>query len=683
MLKYRADIDGLRAVAVLSVVVYHAHASALPGGFVGVDVFFVISGYLITKLIAADIADNSFSIAHFYVRRAKRILPALFTVLVSTWILGLWLLVPSERAALGRSIASAAAFTSNVGFWQDTGYFDIMAERKPLLHTWSLAVEEQFYLLWPVALFLANRFRFNRGYEVATFIAASFALSVYLVERHPPTAFYLLPSRAWELLIGAVLALKLVPFPSSEIMRNVGALAGLTLIATSLFVLGPATPFPGWSALLPCVGAGLVIASGERGDNVASKYLLSLRPVVFIGLISYSLYLWHWPLLTLARLTQRGTLTTVQVIAVVLVSAILAITTWHFVERPLRAKTTSRSAPILWRYATASAVVFVIGWATNYSGGIPSIASPEVLRTEVARFDINPLSGSCLRWQSETGPLPGDRCTSGGDRFARKVVIWGDSHADSASPAVVKWAADRGLATYQLTMAGCPPLLDVYVEGPGANYGPCAQFREQVRDYVTSEDEVTTVVLSARWTVYTENARFGRDDPGPITYLLDQPHGAWTPAASKRAFSRALSATLDTLSRARKSVVVLGTIPPLGVSIPDCLSRNSMPLSGVVDCSPAADEILRHLRFADEEIQRLTANAPGVCGFIPSRAFCSTGRCRATHGGDILYANDDHLSLSGALYMAGFFDFERCAVMPASAQQRTPNRGRLFPLTAD
>ena len=245
MITYRADIDGLRALAILPVVAYHANSSWIPGGFIGVDIFFVISGYLITKIIAKEITQKRFSIARFYVRRAKRILPALFVVLITTWLLGMLLFTPSELAGLGKSIVATSGFVSNILFWRETGYFDIAAESKPLLHTWSLAVEEQFYLFWPLVLVFMARLRVNQLHLLLTLILVSFALSSYALFREPPAAFFLIPTRAWELLFGAVLALGLLTPPSSQTARNAYSLAGLILIVFGLFFLNRDSAFPG------------------------------------------------------------------------------------------------------------------------------------------------------------------------------------------------------------------------------------------------------------------------------------------------------------------------------------------------------------------------------------------------------------------------------------------------------
>lgn len=659
MTGYRPDVDGLRAVAVLSVVAYHALPVSAPGGYIGVDVFFVISGYLITRLIAADIERGRFSIASFYVRRTKRILPALFVVLSATLALGWFVATPLELRALGRTMAATAAFVSNIAFWQDTGYFDTLAETKPLLHTWSLAVEEQYYLLWPLALSRLYGRRIARP-VIWSVAAVSFALSIYFTARHQATAFFLLPPRAWELMAGAMLALGMLPRVPDGKWREAFAWAGLALIAAAVLLLDRNSPFPGWNALMPCLGAALIIAAGEGADNTVSRWLLARRPVVFVGLISYSLYLWHWPLLAVARTVTRGHLETAAALTIVAIAFGLSIITWKFVETPLRARhVTPAAAPVLARYAFVSASAAAVGLILYTSNGFINLADPAVVRAEAARFSVNPLSASCLRWQAVVGRLPGPECMTNEDRFQRRMVIWGDSHADAVAPAFVTVAQANALATHQLTMAACPPLIEAEVEGPGSDYEPCAVFNRQVMDYVTGDPAVQVVALSARWTLYTENARFG-EDPGPITYLTDAQDSEWSSAASRRVFARSLQLTVDRLRSAGKSVVLLGVIPPLGVNVPDCLARNAMPLSGTQPCDAAPGAVLPHIEFADDVVARVASSGTHVCAYFPKEAICRGSRCVSETADGILYANDDHLSLFGADFVARHLTSDAC-----------------------
>jgi peptidoglycan/LPS O-acetylase OafA/YrhL len=633
----------------------------LPGGFVGVDVFFVISGFLITRIIAAELSEGRFSIAGFYVRRSRRILPALFVVLITTLALGLVLLTPTELSGMGKTVAATAGFVSNFTFWLDTGYFDVNAERKPLLHTWSLAVEEQFYLLWPLALLTATRFRMNIKRLVIAGAVLSFGFACFAVVWDQPTAFFLLPSRAWELLVGAALALEVVPPATSQRRRDLLAVLGFALIVAACVLLDRTSTFPGWNALLPCVGSALLIHAGGPGNNMVARYILARRPIVFIGLISYSLYLWHWPLLSLARITQHGVLTAAQTTLVAAIAVVLSVLTWRYVERPFRSHSATLSAaPVLMRYALVSIALFLAGSFASRSNGLIRFAPAEIVRTELARYDGNLLSSSCLRWQGETGPLPDAGCMTGQNRFKRRLVIWGDSHADAVAPGIVKFADNRGYATHQLTMAACPPLLGAEVRGPDVSYEPCSDFNKQVAQYVTSEPQIEVVFLSARWPVYTENTRFGPDDPGPTTFLTDVEDADLTAEASKRVFTRALDHTINSLRAAGKSVVILGTIPAIGINVPACLSRNQMPLSDVRECDVDSALVFPRMQFPDSEIERVASNRPKVCTFLPKTVLCPNGECMDSFGDQILYANDDHLSSHGAVFLSNSFTFDQC-----------------------
>ncbi len=665
MTDYRPDLDGLRAIAVASVLLYHAAEPLVPGGFVGVDIFFVISGYLITKLIATDVERRQFSLASFYVRRTKRILPALFLVLFTTLALSLWLLTPSELAQYGRTMAATAGFSSNILFWQDTGYFDTAAERKPLLHMWSLAVEEQFYLLWPVALLVLARTRWRNALVVIA-MTVSFVTACYVVMHHQPTAFFLLPTRAWELLTGALLALGLVPQQKDGRYRTWCATAGLGLILVAVLGLNRDVPFPGVTALVPCLGAVLLIASGEGAGNPVSRRLLGAPPLVFIGLISYSLYLWHWPLLTLARVTQHGTLPPVPTGAVMLLSVVLAYLTWRFVEGPLRAKAVTPPAmPVLARYAVLIVATAAVGVSLHRSAGLMAWASDDVKFVEQARHDINPKSRPCLRWQSETGPLPQEPCLSDGDVFPDRLVIWGDSHADAVAPGLVLNAREHHLASHQLTMAGCPPLIGVDVAGDDGDYAPCSAFNAQVFDYIRAHPAVHVVALVARWPLYTENRRFGRDDPGPINFLTDAQDRAHDNAASRRVFLRAIDRTVSSLRSAGKRVIIIGSIPPHGVNVPDCLARNYMPLSEDHPCRAIATEVLPHLEWTDSRIAERFSGADDVCTAMPKEVLCREHGCLAVAEGEVLYANDDHVSLPGALFLGRWLNVDACLRPPA------------------
>ena len=331
---YRPDIDGLRAIAVLSVVACHA-GLGLPGGFVGVDVFFVISGYLITRLILKELEQGTFSLAAFWERRVRRILPALFSVTIATVAAGWFLLTPDAYASLGKSVVALGLLSSNMFFWQETGYFQAQAEEKPLLHTWSLGVEEQFYLLVPVFFFLfARRQNMSRAFFLLVPVGiVSFGWSIYGA-RYAASGFYLLPNRAWELLVGTFLACLPTTWQIAPPRgRDLAAAIGLSLIAIPCIFYDKETRFPGLSAVPPVLGAAFIIWAGDRaGEFPKTSRWLAWRPVVFVGLISYSLYLWHWPLLVFAQYRSAAPLSMTERLAAVAASFAIAVVSWRYVE---------------------------------------------------------------------------------------------------------------------------------------------------------------------------------------------------------------------------------------------------------------------------------------------------------------------------------------------------------------
>ena len=335
---YRADIDGLRAVAIVPVVLFHAGVTAFAGGFVGVDVFFVISGFLITGLIRHEIDKGTFSLAGFYERRVRRLFPALFAMLLAVTLCAAWLLLPADLVDYAKSVLATSLFASNFLFWQEAGYFGRAAEDIPLLHTWSLAVEEQFYILFPLFLaYIAARARKRYVAATALVTAVSFIASVAAVKLAPDAAFYLAPFRAWELGVGALLALGALPTLHRHQVRSIVAVLGLTALLCSMTLFSKATPFPGAAALLPCLGTAAIIWAGTGGHNVVGD-ALSARPFVLIGLISYSLYLWHWPLLSLGRYYAVRDLNALETGALLTLATLASIASWRYVERPFRGK---------------------------------------------------------------------------------------------------------------------------------------------------------------------------------------------------------------------------------------------------------------------------------------------------------------------------------------------------------
>ena len=494
-LGYRPDVDGLRAVAIAAVVVYHAFPAAVRGGFTGVDVFFVISGYLISRIIWRGLDERSFTLAWFYGRRVLRLFPALVLVLAGTLAAGRWLFLPDAYATLGKDIAGAATFASNLVLWQDAGYFTENAALRPLTHLWSLAVEEQFYLVFPLLLIAAHRSWRLTGALLGVLAAASFTWNVATVGADPAAAFYLLPARFWELALGALLAyVQLSRSPAlTPRLRDAASLAGLGLLLLAAFGPTSSSLFPGWWALAPTLAAVLLIGAGP--DALLNRRVLASGPFVLLGRISYPLYLWHFPLLVLARVQWGASLSVGATIAVVAVSVALAYGTYRLVELPARRLAGRGRRPAA--LVAPLAAVGCAGLAVFFSAGLPGRLPVELQQLSTVAFDYKHAyrESRCFLqpWQGARAFRPD--CVDAGS--GKLLLLWGDSHAAHLYPGLAPAARKRGFRIAQRTASACPPLLD-YRSGERPK---CHEINAAALA-TARELRPTTVVLSAQWEKY-------------------------------------------------------------------------------------------------------------------------------------------------------------------------------------
>jgi peptidoglycan/LPS O-acetylase OafA/YrhL len=555
---YRPDIDGLRAIAVVSVVAFHAFPTLVPGGYVGVDIFFVISGFLISSIIMKGLGQNSFSFADFYARRVLRIFPALIVVLTSCLIFGWFTLVPHKYQQLGQEIEAGTTFVANILFWRQSGYFDTAAEAKPLLHLWSLGVEEQFYIVWPLMLYLCARARLKTLPVILAVMTVSFAANCYAVRIEPADAFYLPHTRFWELLAGAVLAwfkLSGATRIKSAIdqsfqgrtgrtisLADLESFIGLCLIAVALYRLNKDSLFPGWRALLPVGGAFLLISAGQHAWF--NRNVLSNRVIVFIGLVSYPLYLWHWPVLYFVR-TNVFEPSAAQLAGAIALSVLLAWLTYFVVELPLRrSKTRWRSLRVS---ATATAAVMAMvlgaGFATNIANGLPqrnldNVAS--VLQYRKYNYWVDYRNDYCLLFGKEQVFSPicveADRIAAG----APVLAIWGDSHGAHLYRGIQDNPASDGFAIAQFTSSSCPPVFDFDKAG--------APLCRTINDSVRRE--------------------FGKIRPKVVVLAHD-----WPQSEKENALDR-LAGTVDVLrGMGAERIVLIGPVPHWEGTLPDVLSR--------------------------------------------------------------------------------------------------------------
>jgi peptidoglycan/LPS O-acetylase OafA/YrhL len=502
--KYRADIDGLRAIAVLAVLFFHTNVPGFSGGFVGVDVFFVISGYLITTIILKEIKAENFSIARFYERRIRRIFPALFPVIAFVLAVGAYLFDANAFKYLGQSIAATTLFSSNVLFWSESGYFDAPSLQKPLLHTWSLAVEEQFYIFFPLALMAIHRYLKGK-YLLWVMIAfiISLAASIYGVTHNPTATFYLVPTRAWELMVGSILALDALPDLTNNRQRNAFTSSGLALILFSIFAYTEATPFPGIAALAPVLGSGFIIYSGRRGAHQAQQ-LLTARPVVFIGLISYSLYLWHWPLVAFTKYLLFRPFTGIDSAAIIFASLLLASFSWKFIEQPFRGKQMLLpERKRLFIFAGGVMVVAVgVGRVIHLQNGMAWRYPLEIMITNKAKNDSlmlelrSKLAKASMKIDNDAAlPIIGDKNTQ------PVFALVGDSHAIALIPAISLEASKESVSGYAIAVHSTPFVLGIKKRNTGDKWWNVdwSTHNAHVIDFLKTKPNIKYVFLAASW----------------------------------------------------------------------------------------------------------------------------------------------------------------------------------------
>jgi len=500
--EYRPDVDGLRAVAVLAVVFFHAGIAGFEGGYVGVDVFFVISGYLITQILRRDTAAGKIDIAHFYERRIRRILPALLMFFALTLAGGYALLMPADLVELGKEMLASLLFVSNVKFWRGADYW--FSGVRPLLHTWSLSIEEQFYLFFP--LFLAFLARRGVGTTCITLLlvwSLSLAISVAGVDLAPSAAFFLLPSRIWELTTGAILALDFVPRLRSPRVRDVAAVMGLLMVVVPCLTYTEKTPFPGLPALVPCIGTALLLQAGREVGNLVSRFLAQ-RLLVGIGLMSYSLYLYHYPVILFAKeLAGNERLPLFWAGGAIFMSLILAALSWRFVEQPFRNPRGIGRPAMLASTAVGSAVITIAAAGIIAASGLPERFTVEQRSILAAKDDIDPRFQECIRL-----PLPhifsDPRCQFGNASGVKgKFVVLGDSHAAAIASAIEPLAAQSGLRGTIVGFGSCPPLLGLpmtHLTKPAR--AECIQRVGKAIERIERDPAVSTVVIIAYWSAY-------------------------------------------------------------------------------------------------------------------------------------------------------------------------------------
>lgn len=642
-MNYRPDIDGLRAVAVLAVLAFHFQVPGLAGGFVGVDIFFVISGYLIGTLLLDELARTGrVSLTRFYLRRFRRIAPAWMVLCAVVMAAGYLLLLPHDLRELGKSVVATTVFAANIQFYRGAGYFDGAADEKPLLHMWSLAVEEQFYLVLPLLLLALWRWR-RVGPGLLLVAAGSFAACVAMTRHDHPAAFFLLPFRGWELLAGVLLARGRVALTGGT--AQLAAWAGAALIAGSVVLMPGGAAFPGAVAAFPVAGAALLIASG-RADTPLRR-LLTARPMVAVGLISYSLYLWHWPLIAFGRLVWGDEPPTGLRPALALASFLLAFLSWRWVEQPLR---NSARVPARWLMGGVvggSAVLIALGMLPFLTAGLPARWSPVVLQYASASQDFIQDWSRCTT--AATGPLAGVETCALGPDGPPQLLVWGDSHGRALKEGLDLAATESGVPALLIWRAGCPPLFGVSKQETAATRAEDAACRAANDRILAALPQLPPrILLVARWSYYADGAGSGRDRMNRIALADD--------SGSADPYDTAVARTLGLLAAAGKEVHVMRQLPEIEDYGSAVVARR---LARGGEVAPQMIEVPRdraESRAALGQAPFVAPVAAGAVGLVDAwPRLCGPDSCSALHDGQVVYFDNNHVTNRGAMALRDLF----------------------------
>lgn len=652
-ISYRSDIDGLRCIAILVVILFHIGAPFFSGGFVGVDVFFVISGYLIGSHVYRETRSGNFSLRRFYERRAKRILPAFFFVLSITYALSCFLLSPSELKHLSVQAIAALASCSNLYFWLREGYFAPKADANPLLMTWSLGVEEQFYLFFPLLMIMLKRLRPSRLILcIGLLTAGSFILAVYGVHRYPTATFYLLPTRAWEIGAGCILGIFEVEYPASYILRNRSSSTHLVALGSLIVLLGScifysvATPFPGMAALLP-VGAAVALIRTQ--DSWVNGVILSTKPMVLVGLISYSWYLWHWPLLSLAHICTGGPLSVTAGCLIGLMALLLSVLSYFAIEQPFR-KTRKTGPRFLASYGIACLLFAAPAILLFKAQGWPN-RFPKLIPIEAAAKLGSP--DQCLADYGVKRLNTAAACMPAGEANKPGLALMGDSHASSLAYELRNKSLASGWTFSEFTKSSCPQLGSITRAMLSHPYHAqeCAAYNKAALEYVLDHPNIHTVILAGYWSVaFPLRKGYG------FIRLGETATGSSSQNWSN--FQMGLEETVHQLRDHQKEVIIATDVPrfsadPLALTIGQAIPLRKVLGEVLTRSSSSSGTEFERDTISAEDLQAnrillQVAEDTGAQILNLSQGLCDGIFCKYSLNGTSLYVDQQHLTLLGA-----------------------------------
>jgi len=630
---YRADIDGLRALAVLAVVGFHAFPEYLPGGFIGVDIFFVLSGYLISFILFSELGRGHFSILHFYARRIRRIFPALILVMAAVYIFGWFALWAHEYKDLGKHLSAASIFLANLVYWKETGYFDAAAEYKPLIHLWSLGVEEQFYIVWPVLLWAASKIRRGFWLMLTISVAASFCFNLWQVIalQDLATAFFSPATRFWELGLGGLLAYYFYsakyPYPTiNKRTANLLSWSGLVLLTLGVILINKSTPFPGYWALLPVLSAIFLLAAGPQG--YINKALLSQKLMVEVGLISYPLYLWHWPILSFLQIMESGTPTIELRIGALVISLLLAILTYQFIEKPIRSPS---------HYKTKIGLL-VLGMALVGSVGLNTFARDGLgFRAGIKNYE----SQRDHLFYSQDFGRPENA----------SIVLIGDSHGEHLMAGLRKIYGDQ-IANY--SAVGCIPFEGVDRYDNRFKPGGCLKVMDDAFAYIAGNKKIEYVIMSVMGPTYLTNTEFKDTNKARITGQKVTFRGYPEITDPYQIYQQAMEQTFTKLDKLGKKVIFMIDVPELGFDPKSCMETRPFVFFSHVrtNCAVPRSEYEDRTRQYKELVMTTAKPFKNVIVIDPITVLCNDQWCWAQKDGVFFYRDADHLSNSGSELIA-------------------------------
>jgi peptidoglycan/LPS O-acetylase OafA/YrhL len=652
-MNYRREVDGLRALAVLPVILFHAQLSLFSGGFVGVDVFFVISGYLITTIILNEKRAGTFTLINFWERRARRILPALFVVMLTCLPFAWAWLPPQDMKSFSQSLVAVAVYASNILFWLTSGYFETSAELKPLLHTWSLAVEEQFYLFFPIFLMLVWRLGQRSVLILLSILGISSLIAAQIGSvSQPDASFYLLPTRGWELLIGSLIAFhytnpkKRIP---SKIINELGGLVGLILLTYSIFIFNKKTPFPSLYTLVPTMAAAFIILFSSENTYVGK--LLGHKIFVGIGLISYSAYLWHQPLFAFIRHRTVDEPTQITMIVLAISSLGLAYFTWKYIETPFRSKKRFDRKQIFLITIFGSIFFIVIGTLGNITNGFQN----RVDKTAIALSSINMtvFEGQVKDcWQRlDLTPNISSACTLGSKEKTPSFALIGDSHAGALLYEIATFSHAINISGVNYSYKNCSPLKNVKPIPFSNSDNICIQLRQSFFNNLDKDQIIPkTIIASARWPLLMERNRFNNLEGGledGIDWVMDL-KGTDYAAIMQITFIESLQKIL----KSGRKLILVYPVPEMGWTVPERLSKIYAIKNSLIkeDASTLYSVYKTRNQRAVAALDAIGEHE-NLIRIKPDQILCDTivkNRCAAHLNSEPLYYDDDHLSSMGA-----------------------------------